>query len=723
MLVRNLGAKRMSEEGVFAELKSLCTAPGYVHAIAFVCYRDNMIAYRDEMKVDDMMKLFNRERLIRTEITTLLGLVVQGNIDHTLPAPDTMQKYIDQTGALMKDMHDAIGRGMLAGLMTGDDGRPDRSALSRGTALREPIFYSGESAYGFQYRDFALPKYHPDDEWLLERKGFGIRDACEVVRAMGEVQNKKVMDARRAMDPLRPDAWTILPGFVQTREELAASSGLSISVVQAVLEAFTCRDRNEQFTSIADFNSVSATPLIPLANGSVLLFQYYSIVEALYESPFYWMGADAAYRATAFANRGNFTEELAATRLAKVFGSANVHRNVDLVLKKNKVGEIDVMVIFGDRLVLVQTKSKRLTLEARRGNDGHIKDDFRKAIQVAYAQGLSCAQHVVANDCVLYDADKNVIALEYPPKEIFVLCVVADHYPALSFQSRQFLKFETTEVIRAPFVMDVFLLDAMTEMLESPLRLLGYINQRVMHIDKLHTTHELTALSYHLKQNMWLDGEMDLVVLGDDIAADLDLAMTVRREGIAGARTPDGILTRFAGTSFERLVQQIEQRADPACIELGFLLLTLGEDTCRAVNSGLATVTNATRSDGKLHDFTVGIGSAGEGITFHCNLGSARRAADQLASHCYRRKYAQKASKWFGLCIDKEANVRFGLALEFPWEQSSTMDADTANMRQGIDARKFADTPQPTTTNKKVGRNDPCPCGSGRKYKKCHLGQ
>jgi preprotein translocase subunit SecA len=21
---------------------------------------------------------------------------------------------------------------------------------------------------------------------------------------------------------------------------------------------------------------------------------------------------------------------------------------------------------------------------------------------------------------------------------------------------------------------------------------------------------------------------------------------------------------------------------------------------------------------------------------------------------------------------------------------------------------------------KKVGRNDPCPCGSGKKYKKCH---
>jgi preprotein translocase subunit SecA len=27
--------------------------------------------------------------------------------------------------------------------------------------------------------------------------------------------------------------------------------------------------------------------------------------------------------------------------------------------------------------------------------------------------------------------------------------------------------------------------------------------------------------------------------------------------------------------------------------------------------------------------------------------------------------------------------------------------------------------PQPVRQGKKVGRNDPCPCGSGKKYKKC----
>ncbi|MBR5520729.1 MAG: SEC-C domain-containing protein, partial [Oscillospiraceae bacterium] len=27
---------------------------------------------------------------------------------------------------------------------------------------------------------------------------------------------------------------------------------------------------------------------------------------------------------------------------------------------------------------------------------------------------------------------------------------------------------------------------------------------------------------------------------------------------------------------------------------------------------------------------------------------------------------------------------------------------------------------QPVRAGKKIGRNDPCPCGSGKKYKHCH---
>ena len=55
----------------------------------------------------------------------------------------------------------------------------------------------------------------------------------------------------------------------------------------------------------------------------------------------------------------------------------------------------------------------------------------------------------------------------------------------------------------------------------------------------------------------------DIVMLGDEISADLDLAMLVRREGISGRATPEGILTRFSATPPGRVVKAIEARPVP----------------------------------------------------------------------------------------------------------------------------------------------------------------
>lgn len=704
------------ESEVFAELASLCTSPGYVHALAYICHQDNFITYEKEMKVADMQKLFTHSRLIRTEITTLIGLMVQKEIYWQLPMPATMQEYINRTYRLMDELHAAIGMPLLDSVSTiGDASSP------QGSFMREPIFYGGESAYSFQYRDFSVEKYGQDEEWLRRNKGFTIQDAAKVVRALGEIQNVKVIATHRAMLKTPPADWTILPGFCFSAEEVESISGVSLEKVKAVLGAFTLQDQNPYFGDASAFNSVAATPLISLPDGRVLLLQYYSIVEALYESPFYWMGSDDAYKAIAFKHRGEFTESFVVRRLTKVFGAPNVLSNVDLFQGKNKVGEIDVLVTFGDRLIVVQAKSKRLTLEARKGNDGQIKADFQKAITGSYEQGLLCARHLLAGDCVLRSPQGSEIKLPWKPKEVFILNVVSDHYPALSFQARQFLEQDVSEDIRPPFIMDIFLLDAMTEMLETPLRLLCYINQRVMQADKLLIQHELVALSFHLKENLWLSDENDMVLLGDDISADLDLAMTVRREGVHGNRTPDGILTRFVGTAFERLIRQIEQRGDPATIELGFLLLTLGEDTCRHIDNGIREAVRRARADGAVHDFTVSIGEVQEGICIHCNPGETDAAAKKLAAHCHLRKYTLKARKWFGLCLNTDESIRMGVVLDYPWRQSDEMDAQTVGMqhRPGINLKGST----PKWGNRKIGRNDPCPCGSGLKYKKCHLGR
>jgi hypothetical protein len=47
------------------------------------------------MKPKDMLPMFAAERLIRTEVSTLIGLMIQGEMNWTMPSPQVSQEYID----------------------------------------------------------------------------------------------------------------------------------------------------------------------------------------------------------------------------------------------------------------------------------------------------------------------------------------------------------------------------------------------------------------------------------------------------------------------------------------------------------------------------------------------------------------------------------------------------------------------------------------------------
>ena len=134
-----------------------------------------------------------------------------------------------------------------------------------------------------------------------------------------------------------------------------------------------------------------------------------------------------------------FTEVFCRERLELVFGESNVYPNVRIVESKRRIrGEIDVLVVFGNRAIVVQAKSKQLTLESRKGNDRQLRDDFKKSVQDSYDQGFLCAESLNNPRFSLVEADGQELAFPYEPKEIYILCVVADHYPALYFHVRQF---------------------------------------------------------------------------------------------------------------------------------------------------------------------------------------------------------------------------------------------------------------------------------------------
>ncbi|MDF7774261.1 SEC-C metal-binding domain-containing protein [Sphingomonas sp. AOB5] len=716
-----------TEQEVFDDLERLCASPGYIHVLALLSFRDNLVLHSGELTSEALAASYAPQRTIRTEFSTLLGLMLKHPIDFDLPSPTEMQRLIDCTGELLEELHACFNMPMMAALKRAFEEVQagltieEASPFLRGDVLREPIFYGGESAYSFQYRDFAVKRYARDDDWLFANKGFRIAEGRAVAEALTTLPNDKLLAVLDKACDADPTTLSFLPGFTFSLDEVAAAASVSSKSAAAVLAAFTAPEApsNADFRTIGDFNLANAYPILRTPSDDYVSLQSYGVVEALYDSPYYWMAADKGYRNTAFQHRGDFTESFVADRLAAVFGEANVHRGVNVIRKGARVSEIDVLVLFANRAIVVQCKSKKLTLEARRGNDLQLQDDFKKAVQDAYDQAHLCATSL--SDPTLRFVGSGDVAIDISElREIYPVCVVSDHYPALGAQARQFLRFQTDAIIQAPLIGDVFLIDVLAEMLPSPLRLLSYVNRRVGYGDRINTINELTILAYHLKHNLWFEDEMNLVTIADDFSISLDTAMTVRRTGIAGEHTPDGILTRLKGTLVGRVLANIETRPDAALVDLGFLLLSLGGETIDDLNRGLQQISEQTRRDGRSHNLTLGFDDSQSGLTIHCGPLPNAEAAEKLADHCRRRKYVHRAEGWFGLAVRADDGLpKFGIQLSYPWKHDSALERLTRGMTRKSPARPAA--ARTTAPGVKVGRNELCPCGSGKKFKKCCL--
>lgn len=718
----------MTEQEVFDELQSLCASPGYVHILAMLSFRDNLVMFPGELTSEAMTASYAPERTVRTEFSTLLGLMLKQRIDFSYPAPEEIERLLNRTRELLEELHACLNQPMLAGLkraaLEAKAGLSieEASPFLQGDVLREPIFYGSESAYSFQYRDLAVERYTLDNDWLIANKGFRIADGCAVADALSELANNKLSALLESLPELPPSHWSLLPGFTFSLDEISQASGLPPNTAEAVLDAFTAPigPANADFNRIGDFNLANARPILRTPAGDYVSLQAYGVVESLYDSPYYWMAADKAYRNTAFQHRGSFTEEFTAKRLAAMFGEANVHRGVNIMSGAKTISEIDVLVIFADRAIVVQCKSKKLTLEARKGNDLQLRDDFKKAVSDAYDQAHLCATSL--SDTTLKFIRADGVEMNIPSMcEIYPMCVVSDHYPALAAQARQYLSVRTDDVILAPLVGDVFLVDVLAEMLVSPLRFLSYVSRRVRYGDRINSIDELTILGFHLAENLWLEDETSLVTILDDFSVPLDTAMTVRRLGVPGESTPKGVMTKLDGTLVGRLLANIENRPDSVLIDLGFLLLSLHGDTLDDLNQGLKEIAEKTRKDKQSHDLTLAFDDNQSGLTIHCGHLTNSVAMEKLQDHCRRRKYIHRADSWFGLVVRADdAQPKFGIQLHHPWKHDNELEVATQDMvRLVAGAPRLAKGSQARTP--KVGRNEPCPCGSGKKFKKCCL--
>ncbi len=714
-----MSSRLRPEAEILKELEHVCESPGYIHVYAALVVQNTFVRFAEQIKGEDFHESFGKDHLIRTELATLLGLMMKHEIDFTALTQQQMSQLGTRSLRLLEELHVSLSAPMRVPHDAASVKNFANLDFTRGAMLREPIFYTGESAYASQYRDFAPLKYAADEQWLESNRGFTITQAAKVGKAVLALQQERLTELHYSLRSGIPEHFTFLSGFTFTVEDVLEPTGESESTVSNVLNAFSFADGdcNEAFRALNDFNLANAQPILRGADGTYILFQAYSFYEALYESPFYWMLQDASYKDIALAHRGEFTEKFSLGRLNRVFGEKHTYANV--IIQENAAttaGEIDNLVLFGNRAIVVQAKSKRLTLEARKGNDGAIQKDFSAGISDSYQQALDCAQHLLRGDKQVVDCSGKRIVIP-KLKKIYLLCLVSDHYPALSFQVGEFLTPVISSEIPAPFVADIFTLDVMAEMLESPLHFLSYVDRRTGYGDRIFAGHELTILGYHLSSNLWLSSTTDVIYLSDGVARGLDAAMAVRRDGVPGDSTPHGILTLTKGSAYDRLVSQIDLDGRGDLVDLGFMLLQMSGKSAAQLSQGIAYAARRARETRSAHDVTMGSGKD-TGITIHSSYDSMHEGMPRLQAHVLAKKYQQKASLWFGVALNPDdESVLYGYNAQFEWTEDDALNEASRSFSSGLGIEFINGKPR----KRKIGRNEPCPCGSGKKYKKCHL--
>ena len=711
----------MNKSELINALDRLSGEPGFLYTLAIAMRRDFFLAPEEAADINW------KERLSFQEASFLVGLMIKHKLAPTeLPTEAIFHQQIERLYQLFHELHRAHNQPFLDALLKkvgsqrseeseNVSSNPTREEFqnffSRGELMTEPIFYGGSGAYDFQYCELAPQKYGDDEEWITKNKGLSVASMAAIAEALKKVLSKKALNLPRAKT-FEEFCRGRLAHFTFTRSDLGE---IDSETFEKFIQTFSVSpgNQNPAIDSVGSYNIVDSHPIIVLAADHYFLPVAFNLAQSIYESPFYWMSRDSEYASIAFNNRGNAAEKIAHQMLVGVFGVKSVFKNVKILKnKKELLTDIDVLAICGNKAVIVQAKAKKLTALARKGNDDQLKKDFVEAIQNAYEQGLICREALIGQSNSLLSENGNELHLSEQIDDAYIICLTTDHYPAVTYQAGVYLEQKAGNP--SPLAMSVFDLDIVAYYLKDPFEFLYYLRQRVNLAFYFKASSEIALLAYHLRVKLFRSPKVELEVIAEEFSQLIDANFPAMRGHQPKSKAIQKLHTKWKNEKFDELVKCVKDANVPSFTDAIFSLYDLAGDAADRLILMMEKAKRKSSHDGKSHDFSVVFANDKSGITFISRPSNVTHHPGRLLTHCKARKYKSNADHWLGFS-SVSGSPRIVDEVVFskePWKESKELD-------QLVKTLVTSGSPI-GRGGKKLGVNDPCHCGSGKKYKKCH---
>jgi hypothetical protein len=654
-----------SSAKIFADLRALAQSDGALHEISAIIYRDLVITIdtQEGCVADDPDYRWSTSKLNKNELMLLLGLSVQSQSDRTYSVQVAEDTFAARADKLLRELHDRIiSDGGLK--LDKESNTSSEFPESIGLIAREAIYYGDESFYLRQFLIFSRHRYREDTDWLLQNVGISIRPIIEIAKFIVDLINGKMT----AVGHLRKEGRQFTHGdltnsLLISKAEVRRNFG---EKANAFFAKFTtpATGANAYFINPFALNAVATAPIIDL--GEVLYVpNQYRLFESIYESPFYWMMDDEHYCDTAAEHRGEFLERTAARIFRSVYGTENVYENVTLRDgSKNIAGEVDVLVVYGEFILVTQAKSKRLTLKARAGDTEALNTDFEGAIQAPYRQALECVNLIREGvDCITKDG--KILTFPSLPR-FFPVVILSDSFPGSTHLSRMML--ERMNSI-APVIWDLGSLDCIARLLPTPIEMIFYLKCRSDVFDRALSDSEYNFLGYHIRAKLALPHDVDMLMLDRDFATVVDDYMLAADVGIQVER-PLGILERLQMPVISDFLAELKN-ADPRIASVVIDLYDFSSATLEGLAAHMLRLREEIRATGKAIK-AISILTTTGGLTYAVTRKCDAKAASAAEAIGAKHKYDNKSDRWYVILdsIETDNPIDRLLLLVWPWKES-----------------------------------------------------
>jgi hypothetical protein len=414
---------------------------------------------------------------------------------------------------------------------------------------------------------------------------------------------------------------------------------------------------------------------------------------------------DKQYKQQAEENRGKNIERLAHKLLSTVFGD-NAYHSVKIKKGKQVVTDVDGLVVVGNKAIVFQEKSKWLTDLAKSGNDDSLIDDFKKAIQTAYNQGLVSRNSILQQEGLVFELeDGTIIKPSETIDEVYVVCVTSSVYPAAITQVDNYLEKNAED----PSTMAISLLDldVFIHYLRDPYEFLYYIKQRIDMHDHITAAGEIALLGFHLNQRLYRMKENEHLFADQSWAQLIDVDL-MYRVGIGPKPAAQHQLhPQSRNEIFERILAELKAIEQPQITDVIIFLMGMSQEAIDEfmgyIQQRYEDVKNGKKDT---EDFSATMTLQMGGFTYVVS-NNHEKMAKVMNLLAIKNKYLHKEDRWVALgSFTGSGNLISAVQyIDEPWHQSDDLDELLRKLPPELsDIKKLNYAHRKGTTKKKAKR-------------------